>query len=1117
MPSDPSSQFHLDRLQVVNWGVFDGYHSIRFSPGGSLITGASGSGKSSLLDAISLGFLQNNQRNFNASSDTTAAGSRSGKRTVDKYVRGAWGERRDGAGRAVMYLRGVGPTWSAVAVTYRSTTDSVTGLVLKWFASGAMTDPESRFLLADGEHDIRDLCNDWAAGGYEHAVLTRAGFVGGRHEHKYLSSLYARIGIRGSDAAQQLLGKAKSLKSVGGLEQFVREYMLDEPQSLAQIAETLKQIDPLVAARTLLDVARRKRTALGDIAELQVRYAVESADLGIADTIDDAMVTAYVDRLRLARCAAEIADHDAEIDELGGRREEVAGRQQTLAAEHGELILRMNSVTADLAPLQARLATAETHLAAVAARRAGYDRAVAALDLPVPDNAAEFESTRAGIVEEAGRLRRHAEGRHEAITTASATAGRARERCDAVAADLHRVRTHRSPLPEAEQQMRAAIAAAIGIDPAQLRYVAELVELAPEQERWRVAVEKILRPAGLRLLVPDQHYRAALRHVDGQDMRGRIQLYRVEPGRRPRPAAPETLAATLRATDPTHDSAAEALDIVAAVADHVCVDHPDQFARHPRAVTDQGLRKDSARLAIKDDRAPLRRSAYIFTGDLDAKLTSLQDDLDEARAAAEAAERTADELWRSHSQDLDRAARYTRVADQFTRWDELDLDAAEDDRSRLADRLDDLLAANPDVDVLREQAQALWDQITDVLGRSGVLDARIGALDARRTRLLDLPETLTATSVPDTAIRLLDRHRAEVPVELDLLAPRPFRDGLLGAVRRERDQLRENRRRSKAQLSQILAGYDEQFPDAIPNDSDNLDERVHDYVELARRIDERELPEAHDRMLRLITEQAPEAIMRLHLHADQEAHRISDQVTRVNTGLSAVEFNRGTRLRLRADERRLAAVDEFRTIATRIFERAPAVTAGDDSAIFDQYADILRLRETIAGPTPEAKAWTRDALDVRNRFVFYCEESAADTGEVIKTYSNAGDNSGGEQEKLMAFCLAGALSFNLADPDRDDNRPVFAQLMLDEAFSKSDPTFARQSLTAFGKFGFQLIIVATVQNTTTIQPYVDSVVMVSKTAADTPGARPVASATTRTITEFAELRRSFAGAGPRQL
>lgn len=107
----------------------------------------------------------------------------------------------------------------------------------------------------------------------------------------------------------------------------------------------------------------------------------------------------------------------------------------------------------------------------------------------------------------------------------------------------------------------------------------------------------------------------------------------------------------------------------------------------------------------------------------------------------------------------------------------------------------------------------------------------------------------------------------------------------------------------------------------------------------------------------------------------------------------------------------------------------------------------------------------------------------------------------------MAFCLAGALSFNLASPNGKDNRPIFAQLMLDEAFSKSDPQFAQQALSAFRKFGFQLIIVATVQNTSTIQPYVDNVVMVSKTEAGADS-RPTASAVSTTIKAFSELRRS---------
>jgi len=171
-----------------------------------------------------------------------------------------------------------------------------------------------------------------------------------------------------------------------------------------------------------------------------------------------------------------------------------------------------------------------------------------------------------------------------------------------------------------------------------------------------------------------------------------------------------------------------------------------------------------------------------------------------------------------------------------------------------------------------------------------------------------------------------------------------------------------------------------------------------------------------------------------------------------------------------------------RSISRRIAE----VGLGDKQAIHDQYADILRLGDRLASMAAEDKAWTRDALDVRNRSTFDCAEWDVSTEELIRTHSNAGDNSVGEQEKLMAFCLAGALSFNLATPESADNRPVFAQLMLDEAFSISDPQFTQQALQAFRKFGFQLVIAATAQNATTIQPHIDSVVMVYEDGAHGP-------------------------------
>lgn len=1106
-----AEQFHLSRLQVINWGVFDGYHSIPFSEGGALIAGASGSGKSSLLDAISLGFLPFNRRNFNASGDNSAAGSSAGRRTVDKYVRGAWGQRSDAGASKVMYLRGDGTAWAAVAVTYTSNTGrTITGLVLKWLTGESRSDSSSRFVLADGDRDIEGICNRWAAGRFDGSVFKDDDWrFSTKVESQYLAQLYATIGIRASDAAQQLLGKAKSLKSVGGLEQFVREFMLDEPSSLTRLPEALKQIDPLVEARELLAVAQRKRKILGDIEKIQQRYGSESSDLGIIDLVDQPMVRAYTDHIRLAQCPAQIDSLDATIDQLGNEYEDVTRQLNLAKAEGDSLNAQISGSSASIGPLQSQVAGAEAQAEEVSRRHAAYESLLRAQGLDTPDTADEFWNLREELTTQVTELLAKLDRGREASTDAEYAQKSARMVRDDATKELKRVEHVGSALPEFAITMREHICAAVGVDPSELPYIAELMDLRPEQSRWRMAVEKVLRGVGLRLLVPDRHYAAVLRFVNETNMHGRLQLHHVRASASGREAEPNTLAGKLFVVDPTHVCAAEAADVIAAAGDHICVDSPDLFPRFRRAVTDTGLYKDSDRLAIKDDRRPLKQSEYIFQGDVAAKIDALTVDLANAEEAYQAARRSADDIASERQQWRDRAAACKAICEQFPQWNHIDTESADGHAERLREQYELLLADHPDIEALNARADQCWEEIQTLMTRRGAIQTRRDDLDGRRTQLLELQERLTPTFVSEPLTELLNRYAGDVPVTLELLNPEPHRDAVFTAIRREREQLRESRRRSYDELARILNTFDTAFPDAIPNDSDVFDERVHDYVALCRHIDERELPEAYERMMRLVTEQAPDAILTLHRVAEQETRRISDQIDRVNTGLGAVEFNRGTRLTLRATPRNLTAVAELTDIVKAISRRIAEVGLGDKQAILDQYADILRLRNRLASVAPEDKAWTRDALDVRNRFTFDCAEWDVSTEELIRTHSNAGDNSGGEQEKLMAFCLAGALSFNLANPESGDNKPVFAQLMLDEAFSKSDPQFAQQALQAFRKFGFQLVIVATVQNATTIQPYIDGVVMVSKTEATGRNARPVATVATKTISDFTALRQEM--------
>ena len=1099
-------QFCLTRLQVINWGVFNGYHSIVLSPNGSLITGASGSGKSSLLDAISLGFLAHNRRNFNASGDQTAMGSSAGRRTVDKYVRGAWAEMQVGTSRRPIYLRGIGAAWSAVALTYSTAAgDAVTGVVLRWFATETAAKTDSRYYLQPGEHEIQDLCNDWAAKGFDSKVFTEIGWRGGDSESIYLNRLYTATGIMNSDSAQQLLGKAKSLKSVGSLDQFVRDFMLDEPRSVTEAAEALKQIDPLVEARNILKVAQDKRNVLANIEELQEKYAAESGRISVLDVIDPEMVRNFIDRHRLAQIGPEISRLTAEIDDLGEVATRLGRDRDRFQSQHRQLIAQIAAANSEIEPLRAQREIAEERLDRIEKARNAYDAAVIRIGYPPIDNPGDFVSLRDDVRAEADQITTQI-GAAEAIYYDCIAAHRgAQDRRRRVAEDLERVRHKRSALPAWALDARSRIAEALGVTENRIPYVAELVDLKESEERWRIAVEKVLNASGLTLLVPDPDYQRALRFVNAEHMRSLVRLRSAQHGQPLNQPAVASLAAKLRLVDPTHECAAEASNLIVADGDYQCVDGPDEFGNHRRAVTDQGLTKTGAKSARKDDRRQLTASDFIFLGNIELKIASLQQDLDLATEDVQSAATAMEKAKEVHSGHQSRL-RDCEAIRGFTHWTEVDVDTPQAELDRIEQQIHALEEQNPDLVNLQDQADQLGRAAELASEQIGGVKTEITKFDGHRTKLLEVEDNLRRrqpATVPDDPQALLEDYRAASNVDLDLVDPSRLLGALNGRLSQERNTANASRNQAKNALQNIVNTFDNHF-EAIPNDGNNFDEKVIDYVALCKSIDERELPEANQRMLALISRQVPEAIGNLRFLADNEQESIGRQIAKVNNGLRAVEFNRGTRLSLYAEVKALPAVEEFNKRVIAIYERAAAVAAGDEKAILDQYTDILHLRQKLGGTQPEDRDWAKDALDVRKRFQFYCvEENVA--GDRIRTHSNSGASSGGEQEKLMAFCLAGALSFNLARPDTEDLRPVFAQLMLDEAFSKSDPQFAHQALSAFRRFGFQLVIVSTLQNANTIEPYVDSVVMVSKRT-DGAGGNPNASAKTLQISEFQEQR-----------
>jgi hypothetical protein len=119
--TEGTTQWKAATFQLINWGGFEGRVQFDFDPGATLISGASGTGKSTLLDAY-IALMMPSDTPFNgASNDAIGGRARSAEqRNLLSYLRGQTDTTADDAGRSrPKVLRGDGrATWGSVGITF---------------------------------------------------------------------------------------------------------------------------------------------------------------------------------------------------------------------------------------------------------------------------------------------------------------------------------------------------------------------------------------------------------------------------------------------------------------------------------------------------------------------------------------------------------------------------------------------------------------------------------------------------------------------------------------------------------------------------------------------------------------------------------------------------------------------------------------------------------------------------------------------------------------------------------------------------------------------------------------------------------------------------------------
>ncbi len=253
-----SDQFRLARIQTFNWGTFSNVFDFPIPKEGYLFVGPSGSGKSTVLDAHAALLTPPKWVDFNVAAREAERNGRD--RSVMTYLRGAWAQQ---TARPASMFR-------STCVAARRGRPSRKPTVMNWgvwwclpssVGEGKLDRPGDAkrvYLTLEREFDVQELeffaKNEFDARRFKHD-LTDA------KVHTEFSAYQERfrrlLGIE-NERALRLLHKTQSAKNLGDLNVFLRDFMLDEPETFGIAASLVNEFGELNEAHQEVVAARKQ-------------------------------------------------------------------------------------------------------------------------------------------------------------------------------------------------------------------------------------------------------------------------------------------------------------------------------------------------------------------------------------------------------------------------------------------------------------------------------------------------------------------------------------------------------------------------------------------------------------------------------------------------------------------------------------------------------------------------------------------------------------------------------------------------------------------------------------------------------------------------------------------
>lgn len=1073
--------FRLHRFEAYNWGTFHG-RVWRLHPGGDnmLLTGDIGSGKSTLVDALTTLLVPANKIAYNK-----AAGADARERSLRTYVLGHYkSERGDtGANARAVALRDH-HSYSVLLGEFRNEGfgQTVTLAQVFWLKD-PRGQPERFYVVADASLSIQEHFTGFGSDIAQLRKRLRATAGVTLHDSfpPYGAEFRRRFGIA-SEQAMDLFHQTVSMKSVGNLTEFVREHMLEPFPVQPRIDALISHFDDLNRAHESVLKARAQIDHLLPLTENCERHAALVHEVAELRGCRDALRPWFAElkgELLDKRIAHLKADEERACSRLAGldrlRRSQLQSRDEltvAIAANGGN---RIEQIRNEMARLDA--------LRQEKSGRAGqYDFIAAALSLPGAVDAESFEANRRAIEQgQAGCIAQRDE-RSNRLTEAGVTLRELRGLHGELTGELDSLRQRRSNIPRQMLMVREALCEALSIAPEALPFIGELIRVREDEAVWEGAAERLLHAFGLSLLVPETHYAQVAAWADRTHLGARLVYYRVRPGivAEAQTLHPRSLAHKL-AIEPTSPFYAWIENELGRRFDYACCDSMDQFRREARAITHNGQMKSGGERHEKDDRHRIDdRTRYVLGWSNEAKIAALarqERDLS-TRVLAQA------EHIRALKRDIDESNALHGLWQQlavYANFAELDWKPLVSGIDRLVREQEELAASSDVLRTLQEQLQELAaaqmhtdEQVQAATRQQATFAEKLDQAHGQRAECGQLAGAIDGAAAAVffpalAALRDATVGEHTLTVESCDNRERDMRDFVQGRIDAEGKKIDRLRDAIISSMQDYVRNW--------PLDAREVDVSIDAAGEFRRMLNALQaddLPRFAERFKELLNENTIREIAGFQSQLKRERETIRERIDTINASLHTIDYNPNRYIALEAEPSLDADLRDFQQDLRSCTEGALTGSADEEytEAKFLQVRRIIQRFRGREGSAEMDRRWTRKVTDVRNWFVFSASERWREDDREHEHYTDAGGKSGGQKEKLAYTVLAASLAYQFGLEWGAVRSRSFRFVVIDEAFGRGSDESARYGLELFRRMNLQLLIVTPLQKIHIIEPYV---------------------------------------------